>query len=142
MIRFEMSNNTMAVHLSSFPVGTYKKAHRHGPGTHVIILSGKGYSLLWPEGAPQKKIDWQPGSVFVPPNNWYHQHFNSGTIPARYMAFHKGGFKFPGFKSSGGKKMEAQIEYDQEGPNIRALFRKECATSGVEEKMDPFFKKS
>ena len=30
----------MKSHSSFWPVGTYKKAHRHGPGIHVVIFRG------------------------------------------------------------------------------------------------------
>ena len=37
-------------HMSVFPVGTYKIAHRHGPGTVIVIPDGEGFSVLWPPG--------------------------------------------------------------------------------------------
>ena len=61
----EMANNNMKNHISEFPVGTYKKAHRHGPGAHLVLLSGTaGYSLLWTkeDRSDMKKCDWQVGS--------------------------------------------------------------------------------
>jgi oxalate decarboxylase/phosphoglucose isomerase-like protein (cupin superfamily) len=139
-IMFELANNTMISHISEFPVGTYKKAHRHGPGAHVIILGGKGYSLLWPEGAKPTKVDWHEGSVFVPPDFWWHQHFNGGPIPARYLAIRWGSVKhkldekhskLDQDKEKGGN----QIEYDNEDPAVRALFESELAKEGIQSRM-------
>ena len=38
-IRFNFAKSSLNSHISQFPIGTYKKAHAHGPGAHVIILS-------------------------------------------------------------------------------------------------------
>lgn len=139
---FSMSDNTIACHLSEFAVGTYKKAHRHGPGAHVVILQGEGYSLLWEEGKERVRVDWRAGSMFSPPEWWYHQHFNTGREPARYLALRRGGSPehklrlgmTGGSEETGGD----QIEYEDEDPAIRETYARELAAKGIALRMpDP-----
>ena len=42
---------------------------------------------MWPEGEEPQRYEWKEGAMIVPPNMWFHQHFNTGTTPARYLAF-------------------------------------------------------
>ena len=140
-IRFSMAKGSMNSHISQFPVGTYKKAHAHGPGAHVIVLSGEGYSLMWPEGEAQRRFDWQEGSMIVPPNMWFHQHFNTGNAPARYLAFKAEGVSIRNAQGVpkawisrrvGGH----QIDYADEAPQIRAGFAAALAKLGLQPRMD------
>ncbi len=119
-VRFPAS--TITAHMSVFPPQTYKKAHRHGPGVVIVIPSGEGYSVMWPEGQDKQFIPWHEGSVFVPPNRWYHQHFNVGGGNGRYLAFHA----MRGFTSERVEdRARDQIEYPQEDPWIRDTFASE-----------------
>ena len=89
----EMAGNVTKAHISEFPIGTYKKAHRHGPGAHLVILSGEGFSLLWndDEQSDLRKADWRTGGmVIVPADRTFHQHFNAGATRARYLALQPG----------------------------------------------------
>jgi len=140
-LHIELAENSMTTHISEFPVGTYKKAHRHGPGAHVVIIGGQGYSLMWPEGEPIRRFDWHDGSVVVPPERWFHQHFNTGVTPARYLALRWGSRKFSrAFGRTYGtdenvKTGGDQIEYTDEDPQIRAMFEQELAKSGLSSRM-------
>ncbi len=129
-----MSEHTMACHLSEFEVGTYKKCHRHGPGAHVIILAGQGYSMLWKEGEEPTKVDWKENSLFAPPEWWFHQHFNTGSSPARYLALRRGGSPEHPIRlgMTGGGGGPDQIEYNQEGRWVYDLYLEELKKNGVE----------
>jgi quercetin dioxygenase-like cupin family protein len=133
-VNFEMSNNTMRSHVAEFPVGTYKMAHRHGPGAHVLILTGKGFSLMWEEGKPKEKLDWGPSAFFAPPDMWFHQHFNTGTEPARYFAMHYGYWRVV-MKDLGPENLHEnagnQIPYADEDEEVLDYFMQGLAENGT-----------
>jgi oxalate decarboxylase/phosphoglucose isomerase-like protein (cupin superfamily) len=140
-IRFNMAKGSMNSHISQFPIGTYKKAHMHGPGAHVIILSGEGFSLMWPEGEEPRRYEWKEGTMIVPPNMWFHQHFNTGTTPARYLAFKAEGVAVRNAQGVpkawisrrvGGH----QIDYADESPVIRQSFSAALSNVGLAPKME------
>jgi oxalate decarboxylase/phosphoglucose isomerase-like protein (cupin superfamily) len=140
-IRFSLARGHMNSHISQFPVGTYKKAHAHGPGAHVIILTGDGYSLMWPEGEAPQRFDWHAGSMIVPPNLWFHQHFNTGTTPARYLAFKAEGVSIRNAqgvpKAWISRRLGGdQIDYADESPRVRQLFADALAERGLTPRMD------
>jgi quercetin dioxygenase-like cupin family protein len=148
MAFFELADNTLTTHISQFPVGTYKKAHRHGPGAHVLVLDGQGFSLLWREGSEPRRVDWHAGSMLVPPDRWFHQHFNTGAEPARYLALrwgskkHDAGQLLNSSEAQEGQRSDApsavdvrlggdQIEYDGEDPSFHQRFEAALAANGV-----------
>jgi len=145
----EMANNNMKSHISEFPVGTYKKGHRHGPGAHLVLLSGtSGFSLVWTkeDRSDMVKCDWKAGSmVIVPSDNCYHQHFNTGSTRARYLALRSGDMGLRTPKGGGGEGADRsmkeggwQIEYEDEDREIHGIFEKELAASKTTCKMKAF----
>ncbi|MFE4830406.1 cupin domain-containing protein [Streptomyces sp. NPDC056672] len=142
-VQFKLARNTMMAHVSEFPVGTYKKAHRHSPGAHVVILSGTGYSLMWKEGEPITRYDWSEGSLVIPPGETFHQHFNTGASPARYLALrHLNARRDPAtglpMSSISTRLGGDQIDYADEDPMVRRTYRDECATNGITSRMEAF----
>ena len=139
-----LSDNSMQSHVSEFETGTYKRAHRHGPGSHVLALGGVGYSLMWTnvpkysEAPKQVRVDWKDGAILSPAEGMYHQHFNGGAIPARYLALRLGGN--PEHITGRNSEQEAdwwaeravnQIEYQDEDPTIRREYEAEIAKHGL-----------
>jgi hypothetical protein len=137
VVRIQFPGAEMSCHMSVFDPQLYKKAHRHGPGRVIVIPKGEGYSVLWPghnltwgpvDGAEKVVCPWSEGTIFVPPQNWYHQHFNAGTGEARYLALGP----LPQF---GGGAYSHQIEYPYEDPWIRERFESEIAKKGLKSLM-------
>jgi uncharacterized RmlC-like cupin family protein len=145
---FVLADATMHAHISQMPVGTYKKGHRHGADFHVFAVTGHGYSLLWYDFAKDLvRIDWQHGVVFAPPDQMFHQHFNTSPDPARYLAIAYGSLRYPftaqkrhvftGMDvnvNDGG----CQIEYEDQDPRIHKIYLEELAKYGVKSGMGQF----
>ena len=147
---FQMAGNSSKAHVSEFPVGTYKKAHRHGPGANLVLLSGDaGYSLIWTKEdmSDMRKADWKVGSlVIVPSEGCVHQHFNSGSRRARYLALTPGlmGQRAPRAGQGEGADVSMkdggyQIEYEDENPLVLDLFEEECLKHNAMPDMRRFF---
>jgi len=138
-MKFSLAGNSMMAHVSEFPIATYKKGHRHNAGAHVIIIGGQGYSLLWFEGDKKReRVDWKDGAILSPAEGMYHQHFNSGPTPARYLALRLGGN--PEHMQGRNAEQEAQwwgeravnqIEYQDEDPEIRREYEAEIGKHGL-----------
>jgi hypothetical protein len=76
--------------------------------------------------------------VVVPPNNWFHQHFNTGPGPARYLALRFSGRKFIQSTNNASDDSDVsvteggkQIEYEDEARAIHELFESELARHGA-----------
>jgi quercetin dioxygenase-like cupin family protein len=146
---FVLSQSSLGSHVEQFPVGTYERAHYHNAGATIVLLSGTGYSLLWDsrigdtpwkdgKGDQVHRTDWGPGVLFVPPTQWYHQHFNNGTEPARFIRLGSppGNELFPiGAKAL--KSGNTQLSFKNEDPYVRELLENEMAKNGAEIQMPP-----
>jgi quercetin dioxygenase-like cupin family protein/oxalate decarboxylase/phosphoglucose isomerase-like protein (cupin superfamily) len=122
---WDMAGNTiLEPHISEFEVGSYKLGHRHPYEAIILTLNGKGFSLAGQKNLKDNesvKMDWKAGSVVSPPFFWFHQHFNVGMTPARYLAITEGDFP----KRLGIPLEVEQIEKAQEDPAIRRMFEAE-----------------
>jgi quercetin dioxygenase-like cupin family protein len=150
---FLLADSSMHAHVSEMPAGTYKKAHRHLAGYHVMCVGGDGYSLMWYEGDGDfVRIDWKDGVVFPPADHQFHQHFTTSAKPARYLATGFGSLRYPftlarrqeilGEKvafSTSTKEGGDQIEYQDQDPRIHSIWLAELAKHGLTSKMGRFF---
>ena len=149
-VNFVLADGTMHSHVSQMPAGRYKKAHRHAAGTHVHAVDGEGFTLLWYEGDSEfREFPWRHGFMYSPPFWMFHQHFNTGHTPARYLACSLGSRKYPflalrrkSAEGAGAVSVSAggrQIEYEDQDPRVHRKFLDALAVSGAESRMGDTF---
>jgi hypothetical protein len=123
----------------------------------LLGLRSTGYILLWPAKAGNHpysdghaddviEVPWSRGSVYSPPSDWFHQHFNTGKEPARHLAI-RGGNTFSlaplGNRAEGDEHANmiatseggSLLEYEEEDPETRRRFRAALKANGVENQM-------
>jgi hypothetical protein len=146
-VMLDMAQSKLHCHISQFPVGTYKKGHVDptlrgsdpGGGSLLMILDGVGFTLVWHPGDKEfKRLDWKRDSLLISPSGWYHQHFNAGPTPARYLAM-TGGSPSRGRPRSRTESTSdvsereggGQIEYPDENPEVHRIFEEALASHGA-----------
>ncbi len=146
-----MAGNILSPHVSKWGVGTYQAAHSHGPGAAVLIVKGRGYALMWPksvglhpftDGHADKvvRIEWHEGTLMTPPDDWFHQFFNTGDTEAIYLAITASGALYSaevlrGYKGQnsilpierGGTLISAALE----DPQIKKIYDEELKKAGI-----------
>jgi hypothetical protein len=85
--------------------------------------------------------------MFAPADQMFHQHFNTGAKPARYLATALGNSRYPFTEKNKQGKLGVdvdvkagglQIEFEDQDPRIHPMFLEALAGTGVECKMRSF----
>jgi mannose-6-phosphate isomerase-like protein (cupin superfamily) len=135
-----LSEGSIGADVVEIPSGIYRKARRQMQGSHLFGVAGEGYTLVWEEGEQDfVRTDWRHGIVYAPPGMAFHQHFNAGRNPARYLDLQLGSARYPMFRSRraayGDSEVyasgSAEIPYAAQDPRIHAIWLKAIAREGV-----------
>jgi hypothetical protein len=144
---YSMAFDALDSHVEQFQPAAYEIAHRHLGGVCIMYLSGNGYTLLWPKEAGDQpfasghgdqvvKVRWHANTVFIPPTDWYHQHFNPTNTPAKFLKVASFESRvFPLTARELFKEHANVISYDKQDPKINEIFAEELKTNGVESAM-------
>jgi len=149
-----MGGNHFNGFIAQYVAGRYSKCHAHDPGPVLVCLAGKGYSITWDkalgthpwengQGDQVRRQDYKDGGFVsaVPGGSQaFHGHFGASKDPFRVMAFLGGqprrtvgaiGEEVIGTNRDiklGGNT----IEYRDEDPYIRKMFKETLEADGAE----------
>jgi hypothetical protein len=139
-----LADGSIGTDIVELSPGTYRKASRQMQGSHLFGVAGEGYTLAWEEGAKDfARIPWRHGIVYAPPGMAFHQHFNAGAEPARYLDVQLGSMRHPMFRSRraayGDGRVyasgSAEIAPADQDPRIHQMWLETIAGQGVASRM-------
>ena len=97
----EGSQGFVGAMVVEIPAGKNLKPIRHMYEEQILILQGRGATQFWSDDSkPPITVEWQAGSIFSPPLNVKHQHFNGSSEPVRFVAASNAPLVFNIYKSS------------------------------------------
>ena len=118
-----------------------------GAGSRNIKLIG--YTIMWYDGDDKfERYEWKHGFVFAPPEGMFHQHFNTGSEPARYLAVLLGSNRYPVLAKKFKHKLEPdasvrdgglQVDYEDQDPRVHPMWLREMDAAGVPSRMGKYF---
>jgi hypothetical protein len=137
LIQLDFAGNSTGSHLAQIQPGVYKKPHRHGAGAHLVIVEGTGYAVMWKEWKKKIKVDFQRGTIYCPPEGWWHTHCNTGDQTVRQIALRCGigGVGKIYRQRLGTREGGDMLELEDEEPEFRKIFEEELAKRGLRSNM-------
>jgi hypothetical protein len=95
------------------------------------------------------RVDWDHGVLVTPPEQMFHQHFNTGATPSRYLAVQFGTVRYPmttakvekwASKNDLSYKLGGnQVEYEDQPGHLHKVWLQELDKNGVESEMGEIF---
>lgn len=96
----ELADLSLGVDLTMLSPKTSTLARRQFQGRHILGVDGQGFTLSFSNKSSEiRRIDWRHGMLVGCKNMQFHQHFNSGGAPARFIGVELGSPSSPMFRS-------------------------------------------
>ncbi len=127
-----LANGSIGADLFDIASGEYARAERQMFGSLLLGVAGDGMTLSWEDDAEAaSRTKWRHGVACSPAGMTFHQHFNIGSSPARYLRMELGGVASPMFrprrKAYGDTSVyaagDATIEPRDQSPAIETMWR-------------------
>ena len=139
-----LARGSIGVDVVEMPAGTYGQARRQVYGSLLLGIAGAGMTVSFadPDGA-RERLDWKSGVACAPKGLVFHQHFNVGAAPARFLRIEFGTMDFPIMRpraraygdASVYASGAAEVPFAEEKPEIRRDWLETLKKAGVQSRM-------